>query len=272
MFGVHGNYGRRVPTVRANGIDLYYERLGRGAPLLWLNGSGSTIAQIAPLLTPYSDHFEVLIHDQRGLGRTEVPAGPYTMADYAADALALLDDVGWERTRVLGISFGGMVAQELAVTAPGSHRAPGAPLHLAGRRGRVVLPAPRAGRRSRRRTERDATARSSTPASTRPGWPSIPNDKALVDLMGARPEPTEGAVLQLEARRHHDVWDRLDRVTCPTLVASGRYDGIAAPENGEAIASRIPGAELRLFEGGHMFMVQDRSATPAVIDFLLQDS
>ena len=107
-----------MPTARANGIDLYYERLGSGPPLLWLNGSGSTIEQVAPLLGPYTDRFEVLIHDQRGLGRTDVPAGPYSMADYAADALALLDEVGWERPRVVGISFGGMVAQELAVTAP----------------------------------------------------------------------------------------------------------------------------------------------------------
>ncbi|MET0901619.1 MAG: alpha/beta fold hydrolase [Acidimicrobiales bacterium] len=260
-----------MPTVRANGIDLYHERLGRGAPLLWLNGSGSTIAQIAPLLDPYSAHFDVLIHDQRGLGRTEVPAGPYSMADYAADALALLDVVGWERTRVLGISFGGMVAQELAVTAPdrierlallctspGGEGGSSYPLHELG----ALAP-------------EDRARRHGTLLDTRfdEAWlAEHPNDKALVDLMGARPEPTQGAVLQLEARRDHDVWDRLDRVTCPTLVASGRYDGIAAPENGEAIASRIPGAELRLFEGGHMFMVQDRAATRAVIDFLLQDS
>ncbi|CAN5233338.1 hypothetical protein BH20ACT3_BH20ACT3_08820 [soil metagenome] len=55
-----------------------------------------------------------------------------------------------------------------------------------------------------------------------------------------------GELAQLDARRHHDVWDRLDRIGCPTLVASGRYDGIAPPANGEAIAGRIPHAELRL--------------------------
>ena len=60
----------------------------------------------------------MLVHDQRGLGRTAIPPGPYSMADYAADAIALLDHVGWERARVVGISFGGMVAQELAVTVP----------------------------------------------------------------------------------------------------------------------------------------------------------
>jgi pimeloyl-ACP methyl ester carboxylesterase len=260
-----------VPTVRANGIDVYFEQLGSGPPLLWLNGSGSTVAQVAPLLRPYTDRFELVIHDQRGLGRTEVPPGPYSMADYAADALALLDHLELERPRVLGISFGGMVAQELAVTAPeriarlallctspGGAGGSSYPLHELAR----LSPA-------------DAARVHGTLLDTRfdEAWlAEHPNDKALVDLMGARPEPTEGAQLQLEARSHHDVWDRLPRVTCPTLVASGRFDGIAAPENGEAIASRIPAARLRLFEGGHMFMVQDRSATPAVIDFLLEDS
>jgi 3-oxoadipate enol-lactonase len=256
-----------VPTVRANGIDLYYERLGGGPPLLFLNGSGATVQQVGPLLRPYAEHFEVVIHDQRGLGRTEVPSGPYRMADFAADALALLDELGLDRPRVAGISFGGMVAQELAVTAPerverlallctspGGAGGSSYPLHEL-----AALP-------SEERNKRHAQL-----IDTRfdDAWLAAhPNDEAMVALMDARPEPTEGAVLQLDARKDHDVWDRLPRITCPTLVASGRFDGIAAPENGEAIASRIPGAELRLFEGGHMFMVQDRSATPAVIEFL----
>ena len=69
----------------------------------------------------------------------------------------------------------------------------------------------------------------------------------------------------MEARRHHDVWDRLDRIAGPTLVASGRYDGIAPPANGEAIASRVPGAELRLYEGGHAFFGQDPAAFPEIL-------
>jgi 3-oxoadipate enol-lactonase len=267
MFGLATTTVAAVPTVRANGIDLYYERLGSGPPLLFLNGSGATVEQIGPLLRPYTDRFEVLIHDQRGLGRTEVRPGPYTMADYAADALALLDDVGLPRPRVAGISFGGMVAQELAVTAPerierlallctspGGAGGSSYPLH--------ELPSLAPEERNRKH---------GTLLDTRfdDAWLAAhPNDRAMVDMMGARPEPTAGAVLQLEARKDHDVWDRLPRITCPTLVASGRYDGIAPPENGKAIASRIPNAELRLYEGGHMFMVQDPTATPAVIDFL----
>ena len=81
-------------------------------------------------------------------------------------------------------------------------------------------------------------------------------------------EVRRGEHEQLQARSHHDVWDRLDRITCPTLVAGGRYDGIAPPANAEGIADRIPGADLRLYEGGHAFFAQDPAALPEVLDFL----
>src|SRR5262249_44059530 len=86
--------------------------------LLFLNGSGSTIETSRILIDVFTPRFDVVVHDQRGLGKTEIPPEPYSMADYAADALAVLDDVGLQRCRVVGVSFGGMVAQELAVTAP----------------------------------------------------------------------------------------------------------------------------------------------------------
>src|SRR5215217_1799615 len=107
-----------VPTVTLNGIDVYYERGGSGPRLLFCNGSGATLESSAPVIERFRRHFDVLAHDQRGLGRTSVPPGPYTMADYAADAGALLDHVGWDQCAVAGVSFGGMVAQELAVTWP----------------------------------------------------------------------------------------------------------------------------------------------------------
>ncbi|HEY4376010.1 MAG TPA: alpha/beta fold hydrolase, partial [Acidimicrobiales bacterium] len=107
-----------MPTALINGIDVYYERSGDGPPLLFLNGSGATLATSKMILRPFAAAFDVAAHDQRGLGRTAIPPGPYAMADYAADALGLLDHLGWESCRVVGISFGGMVAQELAVTVP----------------------------------------------------------------------------------------------------------------------------------------------------------
>jgi len=80
-----------------------------------------------------------------------------------------------------------------------------------------------------------------------------------------------GAARQLEARLAHDTWDRLEGIRAKTLLCGGRYDGIARPRNMENLASRIPEAELAWFEGGHGFLLEDRSAFPRIIEFLTAD-
>lgn len=266
-----------MPTAAVNGIDIAYERSGEGPRVLFIGGSGSSLAESALLRAPFDGRFDLLAHDQRGLGLTTIPPDPYSMADYAADALGLMDHVGWESARIVGISFGGMVAQELAVTAPerverlalvctspGGAGGSSYPLHELG----ALDP-----------DERATTHTRILDTRFTPEWLATHDgDRGLLELMAARstgarsPEQLRGEAAQLEARRHHDVWDRLERITCPTLVASGRYDGIAPPANGEAIAGRIPGAELRLYEGGHAFFAQDRAAFPEVIEFLAAGS
>jgi pimeloyl-ACP methyl ester carboxylesterase len=99
----------------------------------------------------------------------------------------------------------------------------------------------------------------------------------LVDFaVAARATPKSdlqlrGEALQLEARRHHDVWDRLSNIVAPTLVTCGEFDALAPPANSEAILSRVAGARLERFQGGHMFMFQDRVAMPCLLDFLAAD-
>jgi len=85
-----------------------------------------------------------------------------------------------------------------------------------------------------------------------------------------QPDPAAPAAYkaQLEARAGHDVWDRLDAITCPTLVGYGNYDGIAPVQNSTTMASRIRGAELRGYEGGHLFLFQDPAALPEFEAFL----
>ena len=101
-----------------------------------------------------------------------------------------------------------------------------------------------------------------------------PADRAVVEMMAARssgapsPERLRGHALQLEARRHHDVWDRLGRIDSPTLVMCGEFDMLAPPENSEAIVSRIAGARLGRYQGGHLFLYQDRTAFPDLVQFL----
>ena len=262
-----------MPTTRLNGIDLYWESSGDGPPLLFFNGSGSTIERMRPLLSVYQQRFEVLIHDQRGLGRTGIPPGPYTMAEYAADAIALVDHLGWDRIRVVGVSFGGMVAQEFAVTvpdrverlallctSPGGDGGASYPLHEL-----RDLPA----------DERAAVGMTIMDTRFTTKWlADHPADRMFADAMaanaGAQPgsEQERGELAQLDARRGHDVWDRLHRISSPTIVAAGRYDGIAPPSNSENIASRIPDARLRIYEGGHGFFAQDPTALPEILDFL----
>ena len=262
-----------MPIARLNGIDAYYEQRGSGPRVLFVNGSGSTLEEAALIVDVLASGCEVLAHDQRGLGKTEVPPGPYTMADYAADAIALLDQVGWERCRVVGISFGGMVAQELAVTVPERVErlallctSPGGP-DLASYPLHTLADLP----------PEEAAAIGLSILDTRftPEWLAAhPSDQALVEMMVARrsqpddPEQARGKAEQLGARAGHDVCDRLGLVTCPTLVAGGRYDGIAPPANSEAIASRVSGADLRFYEGGHAFLAQDPAAFPDVLAFL----
>jgi 3-oxoadipate enol-lactonase len=264
-----------VPTINGNGIDIYYEQRGSGPRLLYFNGSGATLAKSGVMIDGFAKDFDVVAADQRGLGQTEIPPEPYEMADYAADAAALLDAVGWDSCRVIGASFGGMVAQEFAVTWPERVErlgllctSPGGtfasyPLHTL-----ADLPPEEA-------RELGATLLDSR---FTPEWlAEHDDDRAIVEMVaGMQGAPSDGEVrrgelAQLDARSRFDAIDRLGAITCPTLVAAGRYDNIAPPANAEAIAERVPNAELRLYEGGHVLFLQDPKAVPDVMEFLAAD-
>jgi 3-oxoadipate enol-lactonase len=261
-----------VPFARANGIDLYYELAGAGELLLFISGTGADLRR-SPRLTEGTQFaaFELLQYDQRGLGQSAVPAGPYTMADYADDAAGLLDAMGWEASLVLGVSFGGMVAQELAIrhpervrrlvlacTSPGGEGGASYPLHeLVGLDVQAALDK----RLLLLDTRWDAAWRADNPEM-------VAMFTEGFQLGGPESGLGEGPALQLEARRHHDTSARLEQIGCPTLVCAGRYDGLAPPANSEFLATKIPGAELVLFDGGHIFFMQDPAAMPTMLDFL----
>ncbi len=261
-----------MSLTQANGIELYYELAGTGDRLLFISGTGSDLRR-TPRLTdvPAFAEFEVLQYDQRGLGQSEVPDGPYTMADYGNDAAALLDALRWDDCLVLGVSFGGMVAQELAIRHPERVRrlvlactsaggAGGAsyPLHeLVGLDAETSL------------AKRLALIDTRWDEAWREANPDMVRTIAEGFQLGEDGEgPGEGPLRQLEARSHHDTAERLGQIRCPTFVCGGVYDGIAPPANSEFLARSIPGAELAFFDGGHGFFMQDPAAIPAMLDFL----
>jgi 3-oxoadipate enol-lactonase len=261
-----------MPTTVANGVTLYFELAGSGPRLLVVSGTGGDLRQ-QPRLTdgPLGEHFEVLTYDQRGLGQSSTPASPSAMADFAADADALLTAVGWDDCLVLGISFGGMVAQEVAIrhrdrvrrlvlacTSAGGSGGASYPLHELAKK----IPGEQAAiRMGLIDTRWDAAWQEANPDMVR----------LIGERFGSASAATPGLTNQLNARAAHDTTDRLGSVACPTLVCGGRFDGIAPPANSEYLARSIPGARLEMFDGGHAFFVQDATAMPAIIEFLARD-
>jgi 3-oxoadipate enol-lactonase len=261
-----------VTYAHVGDLSIWYERQGPsdGPRLLFISGSGGDLRTKPNVFDgPLARAgFDLLAYDQRGLGQTSVPEPPYAMADYADDAAGLLDHQGWDTALVVGVSFGGMVAQELAIrhpdritklvlccTSSGGAGQPSYPLHTL--------------------TDLDEEERIRTQlgiSDTRYGaeWQAAnpeTAEKIFATMRKGRP-PSEGERHQLEARSHHDTFDRLPGITAPTLVASGRHDGIAPVANGEAIAGQIPVSELRIYDGGHLFIVQDKTAWPEIVEFL----
>ena len=262
-----------VPKFERSEISINYEVSGSGPRVLFFNGSGATLKSTALLIGALAKTCTVLAHDQRGLGETSIPEGPYTMAQYAQDGAALLDHVGWETCAVVGISFGGMVAQEFAVSYPqrveklvllctsaGGDAGASYPLHELG-----ALPA----------DERAARITTLTDTRFTPEWLAThPDDAAMVAMRNEQAavpkskDTIKGEILQLGARIGHDVSDRLHQVTAPVLVTAGRFDGIAPVSNSEEIVKRIPDATLSIYEGGHIFTAQDRRAIADIRTFL----
>jgi pimeloyl-ACP methyl ester carboxylesterase len=264
-----------MPVVQAADADLFYEVSGSGPRLLFVNGSGSSLGDSQLLTGAFVSRFELLAYDYRGLGRSGEVVHGYTMADCATDAAAVMDAAGWQRSAVVGISFGGMVALELAVTHPDRFERLALLCTSAGGAGGSSFPLheledldPEA-RKIRRRTLMDSRFDEA--------WlDSHPRDRALVAAMETRAgEPDHPRALgiheQLQARKGHDTWGRLGSIDCPTFIGCGRYDGIAPEANSRAMASRIAGADLHVYEGGHAFLAQDPAAFDDLFGFLQPD-
>lgn len=263
-----------MPFAKLNGLDVYYERSGTGVPLLFISGSGGDLRMKPSVMDgPLPRNFDTLAYDQRGLGQTSKPDAPYTMADYADDAAALLDVIGWERPHVVGVSFGGMVALEfalrhpsrvnrlvLACTSPGGEGGASFPFHDVEHMSRED--------RARHMIPISDTRRDAAWAAENPDQHKMFVALAAADPYADEPGRAMGYRRQLEARAKHDAWDRLGQIACPVMIAAGKYDGIALPQTQHNMARRIPHADLRFFEGGHLFMLQDPAANPAIMDFL----
>ena len=246
-----------MPKVDAGGTELYYERSGSGEPMLLIQGMAAThLAWGRSFLDSLERDFECITYDHRGMGHSARAEMPFTIVDLAGDALALLDALGLESVHVVGISMGGMVAQELALAHPERVRTLtiGAS-YCGGPDGTLMDPADLA--------LLGEAWKSGDPVQVyRAMWvinlsPAFRADDANFDpfreMAEELPAPAPVIYEQMRACGRHDTSERLGGLAMPTMVIHGTADRLLRSPNGEQIAALI-GVEPELLEDvGHLF-------------------
>lgn len=256
--------------------ELFYKIKGNGPKLIIITGTNSDTRHTPCIYdAPGSSAFELLNFDHRGMGQSSTPGTPLSMKAYADDIVKLLDVLGWQETAVVGVSFGGMVAQHFALSYPERVS------HLA-----LCC------------TSSGGGGGSSYPLQTLINYTAEEYASHIMKLMNLKhddtwqaahpklakrtydyyfqgadasynnPEKYAAMKEQFAARAEHNVYEDLAKLEIPTLVACGELDGVAPPENSKAMAAVIPNAQLETFRGGHLFLKEDAVAWPTLFSFL----
>jgi pimeloyl-ACP methyl ester carboxylesterase len=259
-----------MPLAAVNGLNLYYEETGSGPPLLLIAGISSNTLGWAMLLPALSERFRVIAFDNRGAGRSSAPAGPYTTRQMADDAAALLEQLGIERAHVIGISMGGMNAQELALAHP--ERVDRLVLYATYARPRPAIHDPWFTNwvdAYERKFAAEQLAVMMLPWFLTPAFMAQPDhvEAAIAEWVAdPYPAPAHGVVAQAAACLSHDTLDRLGQVAAPTLVLVGAEDILTPVACAQELAESIPGAQLHVLErGGHTPDVEYPEAVAAAM-------
>lgn len=251
-----------MPRARVGEIELSYERTGSGPPLLAINGmSGTLLSWGEPFLAPLRESFEVIAYDHRGVGESSRMEAPFTIAELARDAAGLLDALGVDSVHVLGISMGGMVAQELALAASARVRTLTLGCTYCGGVGSTLASLAVAQRlvESLRSGDRELALRTGWEISVSPPSRDDPELYAAYRANAlARRAPQAVIMAQMQAIAAHDTSARLPSLEMPTLIVHGTADELIPVQNAHAIAGHMPLARLELLDGaGHLFFWEE---------------
>jgi pimeloyl-ACP methyl ester carboxylesterase len=240
--------------VSANGVDLWAEQEGEGPDVLFISGLADEGACWVDQVAGLKDSYRITTFDNRGVGRSAVPHGPYEIADFARDTVALMDAIGLDRPHVVGSSMGGAIAQELVLAHP--DRVASLVLNGTWCRGDRFL---HEVIRSWMWTAEHADSIRDFLVAVNL-WcfaPRIWNDGTMdgwLDAFEQSPnqQSVEAFCWSAEGLFGHDTADRLGEIRVPTLVTVGELDLVLPPRFSEAIADRIPGSLLVVVpEAGH---------------------
>ena len=237
-----------MPKLSLPGTELYYERAGAGEPLLLIQGmTANHLAWGRPFSSLLEQSFDVIAFDNRGMGLSSPATEAFSIAEMAADTAALLEALEIESAHVLGISMGGMIAQELALAQPERLRSLTIGCSYCGGPGSQLMdPNDFQGLvEAMSSGDQDRVFRAMYELNLSPGFRADEARYAEFAAMAAAlPAPREVIGFQLQAIAAHDTSARLPDLSIPTLVIHGTVDRVLGYPNGPLIASLIPGARL----------------------------
>jgi 3-oxoadipate enol-lactonase len=262
-----------MPKANIQGMNLYYEVHGSGYPLILIRGLGSNADHWYCQLPAFSPHFSVVVFDNRGIARSDIPDAAFTISTMADDTVLLMDVLGITKAHILGISMGGMIAQEIALNY--DQRVNGLILactHCGGLH--AIQPA------SDILNDLSEFLFAGTQEAAPKAMKALFSDRTIqqnsdvVQRYGEvskRFPPTSQILLhQIKAIQGHDTWENLTRIQNPTLVIVGSEDALIPPENSMILSERIPHARLQVIEkvGHQLFIEEPDACNKAVLDFL----
>jgi pimeloyl-ACP methyl ester carboxylesterase len=262
-----------VSIATSGDVRIAYEERGSGKPLLLIHGLAYDRRGFGPLPDLLSDAFQVVLVDNRGVGESDAPEGPYTVGQLAADAVAVLDDAGLERAHVLGVSLGGFIAQEIALSHP--ERVAKLVLVSTSPGGPNQYPMPTEGLDAFSlypTMEREAGLRLMVENSL--GRRAVRERRVLVEEVYAyrleRAPSIDTWQAQFAAALAFDSFERLPAIRAPTLVLHGGADTVIDVRNSELLAARIPNAHLEVVpDRGHLLVWEEAELLASVVAHFL---
>jgi pimeloyl-ACP methyl ester carboxylesterase len=269
-----------MPKTKVNDIQLYYEVHGEGIPLVLISGLGYPLWQWHLMVPHLEKHFQVITLDNRGVGQSDKPAGPYTASVLARDIVELLDSLGIDEAVVMGHSMGGFIAQALALEYPARvSKLILASTNFGGPRHVPVTPEAMAVL-SDTTTDPLTRLRNGIVISTAPGFAERQPEliqKWLdwrvanpLDIPGYQAQMGIGVALLAEGAAFEN---KLTDVSAPTLILFGAHDKVVPPANADLLAKQIPGSQIRILpDAGHFFPLEvPEEAAQIVIQFAKQE-
>jgi pimeloyl-ACP methyl ester carboxylesterase len=242
---------RGVPIADAGGQRLYYEIHGEGEPLLCVMGLGTDARGWALQLSKWASSHRVVVFDNRDVGRSSYADQPYEVSDMARDTMALADLLELDSFHLLGMSLGGLVAQELALAAPERVRTLTLCVTYGGTSGYGAERARLLGRSIERMDRRERTEFLMLLTFSEAFYGDRMRVASVRDLILANPDPqpAEAFVRQLEAGGRHEARDRIGGLRMPVHVIGAERDQMVPVWKSVELAELIPGAKLTIVEG-----------------------